>query len=498
MSSNDTESTEKEKGDEMANNSAKSPKSKSGQAGSQLGGQEPLGGQPAPGAKPSVPDLEYQVMYQRAFECVIWSLPAVAIYRFRAAAFETFGITDNTILANSDVATPRLETLTANSSTPYIASFTDLSKGPVVLEVPESDASGSLYGQVVDAWQFTIADVGPSGLDKGKKSKYLFTAPGYKQKVPDGYIHIDSPSFRIAFAFRSVIAKGKTQADAYAYAKTLKMYYLSELPNPAPTRYIDTVNDVYPTLPFFDERYFADVHSIFSKEPIADQDKVMMGMLRSAGIERGKPYRPSEKQKRAMKQAVVDAYFYMDTFWSQVNRKYYFWPDRNYVKAQFTDDNETFSYVYPDSIDIDGRAAAFFPCTYMPRSIGEKPANWYLVAQADKTGKALQAGKTYKVTVPKNIPVTQFWALTVYDRATFAFIYTESMRTTLSSLDLGTMKLNRDGSVTLYVGPTAPAGLESNWIPTRGKRPYPLFRFYGATDELHSRAFKMPDFELVK
>ena len=33
---------------------------------------EPLGGQPAAGAKPSVPDLNYQVAYQRAFEAVIW------------------------------------------------------------------------------------------------------------------------------------------------------------------------------------------------------------------------------------------------------------------------------------------------------------------------------------------------------------------------------------------------------------------------------------------
>jgi hypothetical protein len=46
---------------------------------------EPLGGQPAAGAKPSVPDLNYQVAYQRAFEAVIWSMPAVAIHGCRLA-----------------------------------------------------------------------------------------------------------------------------------------------------------------------------------------------------------------------------------------------------------------------------------------------------------------------------------------------------------------------------------------------------------------------------
>ncbi|HEY5706070.1 MAG TPA: DUF1214 domain-containing protein [Terrimicrobiaceae bacterium] len=64
------------------------------------------------------------------------------------------------------------------------------------------------------------------------------------------------------------------------------------------------------------------------------------------------------------------------------------------------------------------------------------------------------------------MPVKQFWALTMYDRATFAFIYSDSNKTTLSSYDLGKMKKNADGSVTLYVGPKAPDGLESNWLPT--------------------------------
>jgi len=96
------------------------------------------------------------------------------------------------------------------------------------------------------------------------------------------------------------------------------------------------------------------------------------------------------------------------------------------------------------------------------------------------------------------MPARQFWALTVYDRATFSFLYTDSSRTTLSSYDLDKMQKNQDGSVTLYVGPSAPEGLESNWIPTRGKRPLPTFRFYGPTDELINKTFKMPDFELVR
>src|SRR5215831_19462469 len=272
---------------------------------------EPLGGQPPAGSKPSVTDWDYQIKYQRAFEAVLWNMPAIAIYAFRRAAFNDLGCKDNDIIAYSAPATPRLEALTANSTTPYIAAYTDLRKEPAVLEVPAAGPEGSLYGQVVDAWQFTIADVGPAGLDKGQAAKYLFTAPGYKGAIPHGYIHVASPNYRIAFAFRSVPAPGKTTADAYAYAKRLRMYYLSEAANPPQQKFIDPYNDRYPTLPFYDERHFDDMHAIMSVEPVREHDKVMMGMLKSIGIEKGKPFTPDDTAKRAMRQAVIDAWFYL-------------------------------------------------------------------------------------------------------------------------------------------------------------------------------------------
>src|SRR5271168_3740938 len=201
--------------------------------------REPLGGQPPVGAKPSVKDLEEQVAYQRAFEAVVWATPAVAIYRFRAGAFKEFGISDNEIIAYSNPATPLLEALTANNVTPYITAFTDLRNGPVVLEIPAKTDKTVMYGQIVDAWQVTIADVGPSGEDKGAGGKYLLVPPGYKDSIPAGYIPIRTESFRLAFAFRSVPLPGASDADAYAYSKTLKMYALSKAGAPPATKFVD-------------------------------------------------------------------------------------------------------------------------------------------------------------------------------------------------------------------------------------------------------------------
>ncbi|MDM0021629.1 DUF1254 domain-containing protein [Variovorax saccharolyticus] len=459
---------------------------------------EPFGGQPPQGTQASTKDLDYQLKYQRAFEATLWAIPAAAIYRFRGAAFDDLGLKDNDIIVYSAPATPKLEALTANSSTPYITAFTDLQKGPAVLEVPAAGADGSVYGQVVDAWQLTIADVGPSGKDQGKGGKYLLTPPGYKDAIPDGYIHIPSPNYRVAFAFRSVPVPGKTTADAYEYAKRLRMYYLYEAENPPKQRFIDPINDRYATLPFYDERMFKDIHDIFTIEPVRPQDKLMMGMLKSLGIERGKPYAPGETTTRAMRQGAIDAWHYLQGVFDNFPTDKLFWPDRHYASLMQTDDNHRFTYDYPDRIDIIARAAQYAWCTYVPEVLSDSPATQYTVAIADKSGKPLDAGKLYKVNVPPKVPVKQFWALTVYDRATFSFIYSESNRTTLSSFDLEKMTKNADGGVTIYVGLTAPQGLEANWIPTSGKRPMPMFRYYGPTDELNQKTFKMPDFELAE
>ncbi|MDX2510469.1 MAG: hypothetical protein QNK25_00295, partial [Desulfobacterales bacterium] len=71
------------------------------------------------GSKVSVSDLDYQVKYQRAFEAVLWSMPAVSIYGFTHAT-EAIGGGDNTVLAFSEPAGPNVELLTANNVTPYL------------------------------------------------------------------------------------------------------------------------------------------------------------------------------------------------------------------------------------------------------------------------------------------------------------------------------------------------------------------------------------------
>jgi hypothetical protein len=133
----------------------------------------------------------------------------------------------------------------------------------------------------------------------------------------------------------------------------------------------------------------------------------------------------------------------------------------------YADKNRTFTFETADLIDLDTRADRYYLGTYYPKQLPQLPATQYLLALADKDGNILQAGKTYKFSMPAKVPAKQFWSPIVYDIETLAFIYSPEQRAGLSTFDLPNMKKNQDGSVTMYLGPTAPEGLESNWIPFR-------------------------------
>jgi hypothetical protein len=465
------------------------------QAGAQT---EPLGGQPPIGSKPSVPDLDAQVAYQRAFEAVVWAMPASAIYRFRVGVLEVPGMADNVVIANPGPLTQSTELITANTVTPYICEFSDLRKGPLVLELPAKTDQASLYGQIVDAWQVTLADVGPTGLDKGAGGKYLLIPPGYTQAIPSGYFPIQSGSFRIGMAFRSVPAPTASDVDAYAYSKTLKLYPLSEAANPAPTKFVNVLGVPVHTLPFYDIRALEDIKDIIDVEPVRPRDQVMMGMLATIGIERGKPFNPQGKIKDAMEKGVKDAYFYMQQLDTKLFASSLYWPDRHWSFVMVPDEKRGFEFVTDDAVQIDKRAAAWFFFTWYPKVLTDQAGTVYLAPTADQTGQPLEPGKTYRLRVPKDVPARQFWSLTLYDNATWSFIMNPLKRNGLSSLQKDSMKMNADGSVDLFVGPKAPKGFESNWLPTMGKKPYLWFRLYAPGEAFWTKTFELPDVELVR
>ena len=108
----------------------------------------------------------------------------------------------------------------------------------------------------------------------------------------------------------------------------------------------------------------------------------------------------------------------------------------------------------------------------------------------------LDGGAAYRLTVPPDAPVTQYWSATVYDRTNHALL--REMPWVGRSSQTPGLQVNADGSVDLYFGPTAPDGQEANWVPTNtGGEFEVLIRFYGPTPPLFDKTWTLPDLERI-
>ena len=146
---------------------------------------------------------------------------------------------------------------------------------------------------------------------------------------------------------------------------------------------------------------------------------------------------------------------------------------------------------------LDERLQYTYGAIYLSPAIGVMkagPGANYVQTFRDKDGNHFDGGRSYRLHVPANPPVSAFWSLTLYDSATRSMVQNPTNDAARSSYD--ELKTNADGSFDLYFGPDAPAGQESNWIETvPGRGFYPMFRFYSPTAPLFDGTWTLPDVE---
>ena len=218
----------------------------------------------------------------------------------------------------------------------------------------------------------------------------------------------------------------------------------------------------------------------------------MIDPLRTLGIEKGKPFAPDAGAKEALKEGVEDAHEWLSAVYGAGLPPYFEGTHWTYpappelIKAAQT------NFEDPNAYPIDARALAYHYAYIGIKRLGQ--GQFYLFNIKDKDGENYDGAKTYRLHVPPNVPVEQYWSLTAYDRETHALIKNVD-RASRASNDARVVR-NPDGSVDLVVGPKAPVGKEANWIPTDPQRGFEfIFRLYAPTKPLFDKTWTFPDVE---
>ncbi len=430
--------------------------------------------------------------YQAATQFYVWAYAYLNSLGFEKGLEKLGGDSRSFYIFDKRIQ-PQQAVITPNDEVVYVWSrIIDLSNGPVVFDVPPRSR-----GHFWDMGMRAYVDIGDVGPDKGEGGKYIAFTPEHAGDVPNVYFQVPvEHSNLVSFAFRTFPASEGSLEAAVELGAQARWYLLDEAGNP-PENSIVLIGD----RPFSqewprDEEAFAWLAETFNMDRIPASGMAHMGNMRRLGIEKGKPFAPDDRAKAILKRAATtaEAMVLSMAFRNRVGEPIY--DNRQYENYANNRSPRFFQEHYEE---VEERAGGWHQlvgnfATYTPAQPGT--GQFGMTTYRDADGNSLNGSNTYRLRVPAEVPVKQFWQIPVYEVATRALINTDQKRTSLASTD--DLKRNEDGSVDLYFGPEPPEGFEQNWVKTiPGEGWFTLPRLYAPMEPILDKTWRWNDIEQV-
>jgi hypothetical protein len=449
--------------------------------------------------------------------------------------FQSIGANDNDVVIFPELMDAKSLFLTANADTVYYLAIIDLSKGPIVIEQPPKG-----LGTINDMWFQWVIDIGFPGPDRGEGGRYLLIPPGYDGPLPDSGFHVArSKTLHALYAARAFLTENDPKPTVDLIKKTLKIYpytpggfgtsiatalegkvRLAANPPIPETTFIDASGKAFNTIPPNDFSYFEMINDNIQAEPADSYNPELAGQLAAIGIAKGKDFKPDEGMKKILADAaaVGNASGRVLNWRPKDSLGWNYYPDSSWANmlwqggANFetpppmlTKDG-LFDPLPPTGArTLDSKAAFYYGYTMdSPGMIMRLPrvGSQYLMGFLDGEQRALDGGKTYKITLPKGIPEAAFWSFTVYDNQTRSMLDTPQRYPRAGSQTYPSPAADAaaDGSTTIYFGPDQPKDVKrGNWVQTvPGKGWFTILRLYSPLEPFFTKEWRPTEIELVR
>lgn len=429
----------------------------------------------------TVERLFNEMDFQRACQAYIWAIPYVSMSQWQHVHNEVLGAKNGQIIYFEDYY-DKLGGLTYNNMTPYALPFIDLAvEGPFIAEMPDGEIRGAAH----DFWQIGISQITEPG-------KYLFIGPGQKVEDTTGYKVLHSPTNNLLLGIRLMPTDS---TERIRLLEKVIIYPYSERNNPKPRGYFRPEGKKWMAAQPRGMAYWERLADIINREPVHERDRFFLAMLKPLGIEKGKPFNPDGRQKKILEEAVIvgEAMAKANDFFNPRLESSHYFEGSYWEYATVSPPDQRW-----ENYDaLDGRAAWFYEAVTNDIAMHGQKTGWgqiYMASYKDTDGDWLDGGKNYVLHLPPNVPVELFWSITLYDVTSRCLIVNEQgIPDKSSEKDL---LVNEDGSIDIYMGPSAPGGKVNNWIPTvEGKAWFPYFRLYSPKKEFNDKTWILPDIE---
>ncbi len=387
--------------------------------------------------------------------------------------------------------------LTANTETVYASNFLDLKKdGPVVIESPPN-----VLGILDDMWMRYVGDIGNAGPDKGQGGKFLILPPGFDGDVPEGYHVFRSRTYGVWFIVRGFFVDGDPGPAVESFRRDLRIYPLSAADNPPAMAFINASGVPHNTIHANNHMFYEELNAVVQEEHEDAIDAERKGRLALLGIIKGHAFNPAERLKLIMDEsAYTGAAIARTLSWASTDPTVFFYEDDPTWFSAFAIGNHEF-------LSKEGWLHRDARTMFMYNAIGITPAmavampgvgSQYAAAAKDSEGNWLDGSKTYKLTLPPNVPAKDFWSVVLYDPQTRSMLQSDQQFPSLNSQS-GKVEINDDGSTDVYFGPEAPAYKENNWVQTvSGKGFWLILRLYGPLEPWFDKTWRPGKIELIE
>lgn len=442
----------------------------------------------------SVEKLYDNLDFQRAVQAYLLGLAPVNQLANRKGILEV-GPANTTVPIFETMMNARSIFLTPNNNTPYTWFWLDLRNGPLVMEVPPK-----VLGLIDDMWYNFVTDVGFVGPDKGEGGKYLLLPPGYEGEVPEGYFVVRPTTFSVWVPWRTFLENGDPKPGVDRVKKFLKIYPLSQAANPPKLNFVNVSGRDFNTVGPADYPFWEYLNQVVQEEPTESVDPVTLGLWASIGIQKGKPFNPDARMKKILTEAALvgDATARAIMYRWRSPEGYYYPDTKSAWRTGFVGG---YKFEENGARHLDGYAGFFFYATGVTPAMDSKEVgegSQYMAAFVDSKGNPLDGGNNYKLHLPPNIPVANFWSVILYDNQTRSMLQNDQQWPAVSSQTKGLL-VNPDSSVDIYFGPKPPAGKENNWVQTIPNKGWnTLLRLYGPLQPWFDKTWRPGEIELVK
>lgn len=430
--------------------------------------------------------------FSRGAQAFLTGMPAASIYAI-LEGIKKAGVRPGDLGISEDLIDARSLFLTANSTTVYAMAEINVKDGPIVVDIPQGE-----LGPVDDAYFRWVIDVGTTGPDKGQGGKYLFVHKDYKGAIPDGFFVAKTPNYRNLMFFRAFVKDGDIEKAVNNIKSNFHMYPLAKITAPPQQRFVNLSGKKINTVHSNDFHFYEELNAVVQYEPADSFDPETVGLFASIGIKKGQPFTPDSRMKRILTHAVsMGNTIARAISFAPRKKEVFFYPDRQWTSPfagmsyEFLNNGER---VLDDRIFFHYVATGITPAMAAPK-VGTGSA--YAFTAKDATGRYLDGGKNYSVTLPSPIPANNFWSFMVYSGQHRSMLETDQKLAGLDSLN-PQVKPNVDGSFTIWFGPKAPAGHEKNWIQTMPNKSYNvILRLYGPLESWFDKSWKPGDFQEI-